>query len=164
MNWIDFILASIILFGIVRGLMKGFVLEVASFVGVIIGIFIARMFYVSLALKLEVWLDINLHYAKPLAFVIIFFAMVILAHLVARVISKLVKAIALGWLNKLLGAVFGAFKFVIILSITITAIEIFNAKTQLISKETIEKSILYKPIENVLPFVMPYLKTETTDS
>ena len=164
MNWLDFILGGIILFGIIRGLMKGLVLEISSLVGVIIGVFIAKMFYVNLALKLEVWLDISLHYAKPLAFVVIFFAMVLLAHFVAIVISKLVKAIALGWLNRLLGAVFGGLKFIIILSITITAFEIVNVKTKLISEETIEKSILYKPTENVLPFIMPYLKTEEAKS
>ena len=164
MNWIDFIVGGIILFGIIRGLMKGLVLEVASLVGVIIGIFIAKMFYVDLAFRLETWLDISLHYAKPLAFVVIFLTMVILAHFVAILISKLVKAIALGWLNKLLGGVFGGFKFIIILSIIITAVEIVNQKAQLISSETIEKSILYKPLEGVLSFVMPYLKTKTADS
>jgi membrane protein required for colicin V production len=164
MNWLDFILAGIIILGIIRGLMKGFILEVSSFIGVIAGILAARLWYINLASQLQVWLDISLYYAKPLAFITIFFATVILFHLIAVIINKLVKAIALGWLNRLLGAIFGGLKLILILCITITVIEIFNAKITFISGETTEKSILYKPMGNILPFILPYFQPEETHS
>ncbi len=164
MNWLDFILLLIILFGAIRGLMKGFILEISSFVGVILGIFAARFFYEGLASHLKIWLDISLRYAKPLAFATIFLGVVIISYFIAMIVDKLVKAIALGWFNRLIGCLLGGIKFILILSVIITTFGIFNTKIKLVSPQTTEKSFLYKPIGNVLPFMLPYFKSEEAKS
>ncbi len=160
MNWIDFVLLIIILLGIVHGLIKGLILELSSLIGIVIGICTARFFYEDFAVFLKDWLDISSGYAKPLSFVVIFLAVAVLLHIVAIIIDKFVKKIALGWFNRLLGGVLGGFSCVIILSIMIYAFGIFNAKIELVSQQTIEESVLYKPVESVFPFIKPYIVNE----
>ena len=41
---LDIILIALMVFAIIRGLMKGFVMEIASLVGIVISIFVAKNF------------------------------------------------------------------------------------------------------------------------
>ena len=146
---IDLIIIAAVAYGCIRGLMKGLVREVASFVGVFVAIIIARAYYLNFTVNIQFWFDLSPNYAKPIAFVIIFLAVAIVCHLIAIVIDKLLKIIALDWLNKLAGAVFGILKVLLILSIFFNAFQSFTGKIAIFPTEAVEKSVLYLPVKSI---------------
>jgi membrane protein required for colicin V production len=160
MSWLDLVCLIIILYGLIHGLIKGFVLELSSLVGIVLGIIAARLYYVDFASKIELWFDISFQYAKPISFIIIFIAVAIVLHIIALIIDKFLKVIALGWFNRLLGGLFGVIKFVLILSIFINVISALNKNERLISHETTEKSVLFEPIKNTIPVLKSYFLPE----
>ena len=157
MSWIDFIVIAAAAYGIIRGIMKGFVLEISSFAGVFMAIFIARLFYTGFSESVREWFDLDLRYAKPAAFAAIFLAVTLLCHLIAVVITKLLKIIALGWLNRMAGAAFGLLKMLIILSIVFNVMQSFGDKTTLFPQEATEKSMFFSPVKTIASVFMPFI-------
>ena len=85
-------------------------------------------------------------------------------HLLAKSLDSLVKAIALGWLNKIAGVAFGAAKAVVIIAALIYVLEHFiNAKFNLIPPELINDSLLYSPIRELIEWIYPKLKDLKVD-
>jgi len=155
MSWIDLIAIVALAYGIIRGLMKGFVLQISSFIGVFIAIFVARLYYVDFSEPLRIWFDLDLCYAKPAAFAVIFLAVVLLCHFIAVLIDKFLKIIALSWLNRIAGAVFGLLKMLIILSIMFNVMQSFGKKTTIFPQKAVEKSIFFEPVKSIASAFMP---------
>ncbi len=105
MNWLDIIIAIILVINIFTGLRTGLVRTVISFAGLIFGIFLAGRYYHSLAARItfiasEKATDVS-------AYVIILIIVLIAAMIVAWLVGKVVSATPLGWLDHVGGAVFG---------------------------------------------------------
>ena len=64
---------------------------------------------------------------------------------------------ALGGINKVGGAVFGAMKFAMVLSVIIFVMDAIEKSYPLISLKTKEGSVLYKPIGKIAPTLIPAL-------
>lgn len=114
MNWLDAILLLPLVFGLVRGLMHGLISEVITFAVVILGALGARFG----APSCSVWL---LHqFAWPqsvcdvVAYTLVFLAIAVVLSVTARLLTKFMRAIHLGWANRLLGGAFGVLKYGII--------------------------------------------------
>ena len=155
MSWIDLIIIAAVAYGIIRGIMKGFVRQISALIGVFIAIFVARIYYIDLSEYVRVWFDLDLQYAKPAAFAVIFLAVVLLCHFVALLIDKFLKIIALSWLNRIAGAAFGLLKMLIILSILFNLMQSFSNKTTLFPKEAVEKSVFFEPVKGITSVFMP---------
>jgi membrane protein required for colicin V production len=78
-------------------------------------------------------------------------------HLLARFLDKVMSAVALGGINKIAGAVFGVAKFAFILSVLLIILNYIDAQVQFMPKEKTEDSVLYKPIANFAPTIIPYI-------
>lgn len=157
-SYLDIFFAIPLLWGIVRGLMNGFIRSLSVFVGLILGIYLAHVYAPDLSPTISEWFTISANQCLSLSYVIIFIAVMLLVAIVARILDKFLHLILLGWLNKLLGAVFGFFKWAIILSFFIMLIEYANSKFEFLSPEKKSESLLYEPIKNVVPTIMPYVK------
>ena len=66
--------------------------------------------------------------------------------------------VALGFLNKLTGGIFGILKGAVILSIILLIINKFD--DDLISQEKKEGSLFYKPVAGIAPFLWEKLKNQ----
>src|SRR5210317_2561518 len=119
MNVFDIVLAALILFGIIRGLMKGLFVEVASLVALIAGIYGAIHFSNFTAEFLMDYVDWDKKVVNITAFAITFVIIVLAISLAGKALTKLADFAALGLLNKLLGALFGALKIGLILSVVL---------------------------------------------
>jgi len=89
-----------------------------------------------------------------------FVAIVIIVHLVAFLVEKLVKAVALSFVNRLLGMAFGLLVSAFVISMILWPINEVNEQKQIIKPERIEGSLLYKPLSALAPAIFPYLKKE----
>jgi len=151
MNIVDIILLAILAGFAIQGFVKGLIYEVASLAGLIIGIYASFHFSKSLGGYIVEYLDIPEKYSSAVAFILIFILVVILVHLIGKIIENFVDLVALGFINKLAGSVFGVLKAVVLLSLGMLIMDHFNASW--ISSEKKEESLLYKPIEQVSPML-----------
>ncbi|ASB49179.1 CvpA family protein [Alkalitalea saponilacus] len=152
MHIFDIIALIIILFFLFKGLKNGFIIELASLAALFLGIILAVMFSEVTA----TWLSdyITSRYVSILAFILVFTATVLGVHLVAKMIDKLVSAIALGWLNRLTGAAFGVVKAAILISIGILLFEATGLSEKYMTAENRENSLLYSHLQKAAPHAL----------
>jgi membrane protein required for colicin V production len=105
MNWLDVVIAIMLVINLFVGLKAGLIKMVISLAGLILGIFLAGRYYQVLADKLTFISSDKV--AGIVAYIIILIVVMIVAAIVAWLLSKIVSAIMLGWINHLGGAIFG---------------------------------------------------------
>jgi membrane protein required for colicin V production len=105
MNWLDIFLIILLIGATVGGFISGLIKTVFSLAGLIIGVILAGHYYVALSTYLPF---IPTEKGPPIsAFIIIFLAVMIIAALLGFLLTKLISAVLLGWLNRLGGALLG---------------------------------------------------------
>ncbi|MCK4661872.1 MAG: CvpA family protein [Bacteroidales bacterium] len=157
MNFIDIIIIIPLLWSAYKGFSKGLIITVASLAALILGIFGAIKFSDFTSQYLIENFDFNPDYLPIISFALTFVLIVIGVHLIARLLDKLVKAVALGFLNRISGLIFGIIKTAFIISIILVVLNGFDKNLKFISPETKENSILYKPLSSFAPLIFPYL-------
>jgi membrane protein required for colicin V production len=157
MNYIDIIIIIILGIAMIRGFMNGFVREVASLAALIIGIWGAIRFSSFTAAKLYDYFDMTGKYVGIISFIITFLLIVVIIHFIGLLVDKLMKAVALGFINKLLGIAFGLLKSVLIMSVIFMVLNAINQHRQFLPKEKIEQSMLYNPISDIAPAIFPII-------
>lgn len=151
MNSIDLILFILIAIGFVIGLFKGLVRELASLAAIVLGIWGAKIFSVPVTNWLLSAFNLSPKIAVAIAYLVVFLAFVLVLLIVAHLIEKLFSAVALGGLNKFFGGLFGAFKYMLIISVLLNVFEAFDKRFSIVEKETKEDSIGYEPLLKLGP-------------
>ncbi len=160
MNILDIVLIIPLAFGCIQGIRHGFVKEIGSFIAIVVGIYLARFWSESLSHAIVEWLDCTPQVALVVAYAVAFIIGALGIHLIAYLISKLLSLIKLNWINRIIGALFGTFKWLLILSVILNFLSMINSYAPLIQTRTIKESILYKPVENTIGNVLPFLDFE----
>ncbi len=155
MNYFDIVIGIILLIAIIKGLKNGLIIEFASLAALVLGVLGAIKF----SDLTEGWLlqHFTNNYIGIISFLVTFAIIVVAVHLVAKVVDKLVQAVALGLINRIFGAAFSFVKYGFILSILIAIFTSFDKTFNLIPEETKENSIIYEPLSDFAPRVFPYL-------
>jgi membrane protein required for colicin V production len=157
MNYIDLILGILLILSAINGFSKGFVEELSGLVALILGIWAAIHFSGSVGQYLTENFHWTFQHLSIVAFIITFVIVVILVQIIGSFFSKLVKAVSLGFLNRLAGLAFGALKGALILSIVLVVFDKLDKDVHIIAKKTKTESRLYTPIRNFAPGVFPFL-------
>ena len=160
MNYFDLIILIPLLWSAYKGFSKGFVHAIASLAALLLGVFGAIKFSDVTSQYLIQNFDFNQNYLPIISFAITFILIVIAVHFAATLIDKLIKAIALGFINRILGAVFGIAKIAFIISIILVIVNGLDKNLHFMSPKLKETSILYKPLSDFAPSIFPYLKFE----
>lgn len=155
MSVIDIVLAALLLFGLVRGFMKGLFVEIASLVALVGGVYGAIHFSNFAASYLESKTEWSEQTINVTAFAITFVIIIVVISLAGKALTKLADFAALGILNKLLGGVFGALKIGLILSVLLIVFNKMNSTITFIDEDNIEDSILYEPVKSLAPMIFP---------
>lgn len=156
MSPLDIVILIIFAAGVVRGIMKGFIKQLASLLGLVVGLLAARALYATVAERLSPMLGDSPTMSRVAAFLLIWIAVPLLFSLVASLLTKAIEAIRLGWLNRWLGAGLGAIKYLLAASVLICVVEWVDASgTLLVSKEQKEQSKLYYPMEQLAGVFLP---------
>lgn len=155
MSTFDIIIASLLLFGFVRGLMKGLFVEVASLVALVAGVYGAIHFSYFLGDWLKNSVEWDEKYISLVAFAGTFVAILVIIALMGKILTKIADFASLGILNKLLGGVFGALKIGLILSVVFIFFGKMNDTIPFVSQESLDESILYKPVKKIAPMIFP---------
>jgi membrane protein required for colicin V production len=155
MNYIDIIILIILGFSMVRGFINGLVIEIASLAALIFGIWGAIKFSSFTAYKLYEYFDMTGQYIGIISFIITFIIIVIVIHFLGMLIDKLMEAVALGFLMKLLGIVFALLKTTLILSVIFVILNSIDARRPFLPRQKIEGSMLFNPISDIAPALFP---------
>ena len=161
MNIVDLILIIILIAAAIRGFIKGFFVEFASVAAIVLGVLCAMMF----SDYLKTWLTGVVSWQpgtiRTVAFLFIFISVLITVHLIANALEKFVRAIAMGILSRMGGAVFGVIKTAFILSFLMYLVaRIESYEVTIIPKEPKRDSKLYVPIEKLAPNLFPFLREQ----
>ena len=151
MSILDIFIIIPIVLGLVFGLSKGLIKELFSLVAIVFGVLGARLFEPQVSQLLLSAFDMQVGAARAVAYLILFVAIAVTLLFVANLLDKLFSAIALGGLNKLLGAMLGVLKMALIVSVLLNVFDTINQKYEFVSEETKTKSFTYKPMLNFAP-------------
>ncbi|MBC3845969.1 CvpA family protein [Winogradskyella echinorum] len=164
MSIIDIVLGALLLFGLIRGAMKGLFVEVASLVALVLGVYGAIHFSGFAAEFLESKVDWAEKTINIVAFAITFVLIVLAISLAGKALTKLADFAALGIINKLAGGIFGALKIGLILSVLLIVFNKLNNTLPFMEKEDLEESVLYEPVKSLAPMIFPNLiKSESEE-
>lgn len=149
MGTFDIIVGILLIFFFLKGLKNGFIIELASVVALVLGIVAAVLF----SDVVGQWLSefITTRFISILSFFIVLIAVMIAVHLLAKLLDRLVKAVALGWLNRLVGALFGMFKAALVVSVLLLLLNVFGLSEKWFTPEMKNDSYLFSPLEELAP-------------
>jgi membrane protein required for colicin V production len=126
-NWLDYILAIVVVVSVVSAMMKGFVQELISLASVVIGLVVAAIGYPRVALWFE---DLTKSHeiALGLGFLVLFLGTLIVGALVGVVARKLIKTAGIQWFDRFLGGIFGLVRGVLVDAILLMVMLAFAIK------------------------------------
>ncbi|MCF8309396.1 MAG: CvpA family protein [Bacteroidales bacterium] len=160
MNILDIIIGIPVLWLAYRGFTKGFVIEVTTLIALLLGIYAAINFSSVTAAFLNDFFSLEENYMTILSFAVTFIAVVIAVVLIGRLLEKFINMIALGFLDKLAGGVFGILKAAFIISVIFLVINSFDPNENLISPKMKENSVFYEPVQSLVPTILPMVNLE----
>jgi len=157
MNWIDATIVIILILSMVMGFINGFVKEVASLAALILGIWGAIKFSGYTAAKLYDYFDMSGQYVGLIAFIVTFGIIVVVIHFIGIIADKIVTAVSLGFVNRLLGIAFGLLKSILIMSVFFVVLNVINDKRPFLPEDKIEGSVFFNPISDIAPVIFPII-------
>ena len=143
MNTLDIIVLFCLGYGLIRGLMKGFVIEIAGVIALFLGVLGAFKFASSFAHFIHAYIDLDQKIVQALSFLLLFIGIVYGISLLAKMLTKTLQIVALGFLNRLAGGLFGLIKWLVILSALVLAFNQIENVISLIPSAYIAESITY---------------------
>src|SRR3954470_15193921 len=117
MNAIDIVILIPVIWGFVRGFMKGAIMEAATFAAFFLGVWGGMHLSSGMADLIHKWTDSTSPYVPLISFALVFVGILAAVFGVAKLVEKFVDKTPLGIINKLLGGAIGTLKFLLILSV-----------------------------------------------
>ncbi len=146
MQTLDVILGIFLLYGLVKGFVKGLVNEVAALVALLLGLWGVFSLADHFVPLVTARVDIAPEYIKIGVYILLFVGIAYGVSLIAQAVTKVLKIVALGWLNRLAGGLFGVLKWSLILSALLIVLEQINGVVTVVSPGVIQQSVLYPMI------------------
>jgi membrane protein required for colicin V production len=164
--FIDIIVLGLLVLAIYKGFTKGLVVAVFSFLAFIIGLAAALKLSAFVAGYLGENINVAQRWLPVIAFLLVFFVVVLLVRIGAKAIEGVLRLAMLGWLNRLGGIIFYGLLYLFIISIIL----FYASQLNLIGEKTIKESITYSWIQPLAPSMMdaagkifPFLKNMFDD-
>jgi membrane protein required for colicin V production len=128
MSLLDVLILACMVFLVVRGIFRGFVREVGSLAGIILGIWAACVYHPQMTAFLTLFLP-AWKYLPLLSVALVIVIVLVLCNVVAWLLHKFIKKVFLGWADRALGAVLAILKGVVIIYFAIVLTTFFVPST-----------------------------------
>jgi membrane protein required for colicin V production len=145
MIFFDLVTIAVIIWMVLKGMREGFISQLLSLVGIILGIIIS----VSSGKNLRSALGLNQQFAAIVGFLIIFIVTIVVTSLLTRILSRSISFAGLDWLNNVLGVVFSVLKGLVILSMIYAGIYAINERAKLVEPKKFEQSASFNVVRKV---------------
>lgn len=136
MNLLDWVLAVILGYCLIRGIFRGLIKELSSIIGVLAGLYGAYTYYPHLAKLLARWIS-DTGYLNIISFLLIFIAVCIIVSMLGVMIKYLMNISFLGWTDRLGGALFGTVKGGLIVAVLVLVLTTFLPKNTPVLRDSV---------------------------
>jgi membrane protein required for colicin V production len=157
LSTLDIILIIPLAWGAYKGFKRGLVIEIASLLALILGVYGALNFSEFTAKYLNTHLTVDPYWMGIISFTLTFLAVAIAIHLIAKIVDKTLKFAALGMLIRLSGMFFGIIKFAIFLAVLLFIIEEFNARFEFLNPNWNADSLIYSGLSWIIEPIQDFL-------
>jgi len=146
MNSLDYILFIPLLYALYRGFTKGLIIELASLLALILGIYGALHFSSFTFEFLSDYFQIKTVYLQLVSYGLTFLIIAVLISFTGKILTMLIRLVALGFINRMMGAIFGGIKALLILSVFISFFDRFNKQFGMVNEDILTSSLIYNSI------------------
>ena len=163
MIYIDLIVIVVLLYAFLKGFSNGLVNELASFLGLLIGAIISYSFSDDLSKIIDDYVEIDGQILNILSFILLFILTSLLFTIAGKYMTKLIKYISLGTINRLLGGIFSSLKFLIIIVSISMVINYFSEllAIEIIPSEQKNKSTVYPILISIGDLLLEVLNNKS---
>ena len=163
MIYIDLIIIVVILYAFIKGFYNGLINEIASFLGLFIGAIISYTFSDNLSEILNSYFEIEPKVLNILSFILLFIITSLFFTIAGKSLTKLIKFISLGTINRLLGGLFSSLKFIIVI---VSISMVINYLSELLMIEIIpldqtNNSKVYPVLIDIGNLILDYLNNNS---
>ena len=138
----DWLICGLVLLNVVAAAMQGFFSEALTMAGLVVGYIVAAWQYRGVARWMESFLK-NAWLAEILGFLVIFFAIVLLFGLAARLARWVMKHSGLSGIDRFLGAILGLLKGGLMVAVILMGMTAFQPTSKLLEKSELAPYFLF---------------------
>ena len=139
--------------------MKGLITEIIAIAAVVLGFIGAKLW----GQTFSGWIMTQFTWPQPVcdatAYALLFISISLALHFVGRLISRLLSAISLGWINKLLGALFGTAKWALVVLALAFCVNKLDTQFHFMQPELKSSSLLYNHTVEYAEKALDYVKS-----
>ena len=163
MIYIDLIVIVVLLYAFLKGFSNGLVNELASFLGLLMGAIISYSFSDDLSKIIDDYVEIDGQILNILSFILLFILTSFLFTIAGKYMTKLIKYISLGTINRLLGGIFSSLKFLIIIVSISMVINYFSEllAIEIIPSDQKNKSTVYPILISIGDLLLEVLNNKS---
>lgn len=147
--------------GIVSGISKGFIKQLVDLAALVGGAWAAWKFHDAVASWLQSTFTLTME-PKTLgiiSFLIVVIVIVLIFNIIGALVTKMVKTIELGWLNRIAGVAFGLLKVALVLGLLISMFQGINEKWELMDPAKLNDAVVYNALIDFSDKVFPFIKS-----
>lgn len=156
-NAIDIVIIIPLVWMAFKGFKRGLIIELASLVALIGGIYGAVKFSQYTEGFISENVEVSESYLPLIAFVLTLILIVFGVHLLAKLLTKTLKLMALGVPNRLAGALFGFTKAAFIVCGFLMIFQSLNPAWQFVEQKTLNDSLLYELMLDFGSIALPFI-------
>lgn len=162
MNVWDIIVLSCLGYGLIRGFIRGLVVEIAGVLALFLGVLGAFTFASRFAHFIHSHIALDPKIIQGINFLLLFVGIVYGISLLAKMLTKTLKIVALGFLNRIAGGLFGLMKWTLILAALVLAFSQIESVLTLFPKTYTEESLTYPFFVDLSGFLFDWIFQENT--
>ena len=154
MNIIDYLILIPLVYLTVKGVLRGFIREVSSLAGIILGIWLGNVYQPDVSKLLYHYLP-DSKFIPLISLALIFIVILILCNLAGWGLRLLFKKTLLGWFDRLLGGVFAVLKTIIIAYVAIIILTFYVSATGPLISESLLAPWIIRSYQSIISLVSP---------
>ncbi|MBR5334784.1 MAG: CvpA family protein [Bacteroidaceae bacterium] len=160
MNNLDIVLIVALIIGFAIGYFKGLISQLSFGVGIVIGLLQAVLFYAPVAQRIQSATGWESIVCTAAAFIGIILAVILLFKIAGWIVSALLKAIHLAFMDRILGAVLSTVIAILLVVGITNAGNAIMPEIKLFSRTTQKESMLYNKVQNITLSILGELKKD----
>lgn len=142
MNWLDFVLAAILLYSMIMSARKGFSREVIGLAAALLALVLGMWFYGLAGSFLSPWVS-SARIANLIGFLLVVVAVLLCGSLLGWIVKRFLRTVGLSFFDRLLGAAFGLARGLLIAMAGLTAFMAFGPH---VDSNTASSSVVHSRI------------------
>ena len=154
----DFLISGIMIWGIYKGYVQGFIIQTIALFVLLAGVFVALKISASFYDAVIDKSTVALPNFPVIMFALLFGFIVFASNYVALLVQKQVVSIPKSITTRVLGAFFGGLKYMFIISIMLSFVDRLDNNFEIVTKKEKSRTVFYQPFLNFAPTILPRLQ------